>query len=173
MSTVTIETTDFFSYADQSEADTYLIASTDFATWDENDSNTKGRFLVSATRLIDSLSFKTEYDTQVEREAIEDIHTATILIANSASNGNTAIFGSELSAPEQKMLKADTVAIQFFRNFNSASFTGQSVFTNFPNSVRTILKPYLKSLTSVSGANSFGTDGESQADDDYGVLPRV
>ena len=170
MSTVTIAATNFFSYADQTEADAYLLASPDFALWDANDADTKGRYLVSSTRVLNQQTWLPDYDTQAERELVQDIQDACILLANAVSNGGTAILGTSGSEAEQKRLKVGELEIENFRSFSGASFTGSKA-TQFPNAVLALLRPYLGNTgASIGNACSSGTDGVSVADDDYSVI---
>lgn len=169
MQTVTISTIDFDAYATVSQADNYLLASIDFATWDANTDDAKGRFLVLATRLLDAQTWLAAYDTQAEREVVTDIVNASILIANELSSGNTAILGFGAAEAENKRLKAGSVEIENFRSFNSPSFTG-SKSTDFPAGILALLRPYLQGATFAAFAASFGTSGTAAAGEDYGVL---
>ena len=169
MQTVTISGTDFNAYASVSQADSYLLADVTYATWDANDNDTKGRYLVSATRLLDAQSWRSGYDAQIERESVTDIINASILIANAVSNGNTEILGNTATEPQQKRLKAGSVEIENFRDFNSASFTG-SKSTDFPPAILALLKPYLAGGAAFSPFGAFGLGGDTVADDEFGVL---
>jgi hypothetical protein len=168
MQTITILTNDYDSYASVSQADIHLTPSLDFETWDANDDDAKGRYLISATRLLDAQTWLPDYDTQTKREAVIGIINASILIANELSNGNTAILGFGEAEAENKRLKAGSVEIENFRNFNSASFTGSKT-TQFPNGIFALLKPYLSGASLAASAASFGVSGTGIAGADYGL----
>lgn len=168
MQTVTISSTDFDTYANVSQADLYLLADTTFATWDANDDDTKGRFLVSATRILDAQDWLTDYDTQTERETVQPIIDASILIANAISNGDTAILGTSATEAENKRLKAGSVEIENFRSLNSNAYTG-SKRTDFPPAIHALLKPYLAGGNFNAGAQAFGVEGTSVGGEDYGI----
>ena len=168
MQTITISAIDFSAYASIAQADNYLLADPSFSAWSANDADTKGRFLVSATRLLDSQDWKPEYDTQTKRETVQAIIDASILIANSVSGGNTALLGGESTEPEVQELKAGSVSIKNFRDFRSASYTG-STRTNFPPAIAALLKPYLSGGSLGASAKSFGVSGDSAGDDDFGT----
>jgi len=84
------------------------------------------------------------------------------------SNGNTAILGFGEAEAENKRLKAGSVEIENFRNFNSASFTGSKT-TQFPNGIFALLKPYLSGASLATSAASFGVSGTGIAGADYGL----
>lgn len=168
MATVTIGGTNFTTYARVAEADEYLLASFDFSTWDAKSDDDKGRFLVSATRLLDAQTWQSDYDTFAKREVVADIVNASIEIASMFAKGETAFYGAETSSGQQKRAKADVVEVEYFRNFATLDVRKS---TDFPSFIFNLLRPYLAAATSISaGAFSAGTDGSSIADDDYGLL---
>jgi hypothetical protein len=168
MATVTIAGTDFTTYAALAEADEYMLASFDYPTWTAKSDDDKGRYLVSATRLLDAQTWQSTYDTFAEREAVADIVNASIEIASMFAKGETAFYGAEASSGQQKRAKADTVEVEYFRNFATLDVRKS---TDFPPYIFGLLRPYLASSTSIgAGAFSAGTDGVSIANNDYDLI---
>ena len=61
ISTITIETVDYVSYASVAEADAYLnVDPVRESTWEALDTDGKGKKLVAATRRLDLLSWQGE-----------------------------------------------------------------------------------------------------------------
>ena len=156
MATVTIAGSDFTTYASVAEADAYLLANIDFATWDANADDAKGRFLVSATRLLDSQNWLPAYDTFAERNAETNIVFAGNEIANYLSNGGTEILGLEEKEADVKRLKAGSAEIENFRDNSTASLGRYT--TIWPPAVFALLKGFLAGAGSTSlGALSYAT----------------
>ncbi len=169
MATITISGNDYFSYASVSQADIYLIPTSGFAVWDVLSNDVKGGFLITASRLLDQQEWKTDYNTQTLRLAVQNIVDASVLIAQLISTGDETILGTSPSEAENKRLKAGSVEIENFRSFSSASFTG-STKTQFPLAIQHLIGDCLASGIIIGGAASFGTDGLSTGDDDYGLI---
>ena len=160
MATVTIESVVFTTYASVAEADAYLIANIDYATWNANDIDTKGRFLSSATRLLDQQRWLKDYGTFAERVVVADIVSASIELANYLSNGNTAVLGLDEQEPSVKRLKAGSAEIENFRN--AAMQSAGRYITVWPSAVFSLLRDYLDSASgSALGALSYATDTRS------------
>ena len=121
MATLTIGTETFTVYATVATADAYLTANIDFALWDANSDDDKGRFLVSATRLLDQQIWLDDYDTVSEREVVTNIINASIELANYLSNGNTGILGLSEKEAEAKRLKAGSAEIENYRILSGSS----------------------------------------------------
>lgn len=168
MATVTISGSNFTTYANVADADTYMLGNLSFAAWNDASTDEKGRYLVSATRLLDNQTWLDAYDTFAERETVQSIINASVEIAALFAAGNTAIYGAETSTGQMKRTKADVVEVEYFRNFATLDVRKT---TDFPSYIYMLLKPYLKSTSASIGAGAFsaGTDGVSIADDDYGM----
>lgn len=168
MATVTISGSNFTTYADVAEADTYMLGSLSFATWNAASTDEKGRYLVSATRLLDNQAWLPAYDTFAEREVVQNIVDASIEIAALFATGDTSIYGAEVGTGQTKRTKADVVEVEYFRNFATLDVRKT---TDFPSYIFLLLRPYLKSSASSirAGAFSAGTDGVSIAGTDYGM----
>lgn len=168
MATVTISSTSFTTYASVAEADEYMLANLAFATWNAATVDEKGRYLVSATRLLDNQAWLDAYDTFAERSAVDNIVNASIEIAALFASGETSLYGAEVSTGQTKRTKADVVEVEYFRNFATLDVRKT---TDFPSYIFLLLQPYLKSNSSSirAGAFSAGTDGTSIADKDYGM----
>lgn len=166
MTTITIDGNDYISYASVSDADIFLLVDSGFATWDALSDDDKGKYLVSATRLIDSQSYIEMANTQVLRLAIDDFATICILIAKAVViDGNSEIFG--YSVPEQDVdtMKAGSVEINYFRDFTNFSL-GRYI-TRWTPAVYALISKYLSS-GSVGFGFSNGTSGVTTIAD-YGV----
>lgn len=160
MATITLSGNSYFSYASISEANIFLVPDLNYATWSALSADQQGALLISASRFIDSLSYIDAADTQTERELIPAFADAAILIASLLSTGSTAILGGTVAEAETKRLKASSVELEYFRG---PSFYSPSAYSNWPQNILILLRPYLKSYNSGLGfgAASFGTCGTS------------
>lgn len=166
MTTITIGGNNYTAYASVADADAYLLVDPGFATWDALSDDDKGKYLVSATRLIDSQSYIDTANTQTLRLAIDDFKTICILLAKAVViDGNTEIFG--YSVPEQDIdtMKAGSVEINYFRDFTSFSL-GRYI-TRWTPAVYALISKYISS-GSVGFGFSNGTSGTITIAD-YGV----
>lgn len=156
----------YFSYASVSDANIYLIPDSNYATWSALTDDAKGAYLIQGTRLLDSLEYKESADTQAERELIDAFSYATILIASLVATGSTAILGGTVAEAQANSYKAGSVSISYFRDI---SFYFPSSYSAWPKNILALIRPYLKNLTSIGGAVSFGTDGTSPLSD-YSII---
>lgn len=161
METITISSEDFLSYASVAEADVYFIpvtteAATAFKALDEAG---KGSALVQATRMLDSLRWRSDYDTQAKREDVVQIVNACMELAAALSEDAET---GQTNDAEIKRLKAGPVEIENFRS--DARAGSNSLFRQLPFFIRQMLVPYVGGSTVVSGSYSYGTSGESPAD---------
>jgi len=166
MASIVISGNTYFSYATVAESDVYLIPTLNYATWSALTTDQKGGYLVSATRLLDSLTYIESADEQSERELIPAFAEATILIASLVASGSTAILGGTVEEAENKRLKAGSVEIE---NFRSLSSFYASPYSAWPQNIFLLIKPYLASLSSIGFSASFGTCGKSTIAD-YGLV---
>lgn len=165
---VTIGSNQYDVYADISQADDYLAASTDAATWNaETDDDVKGRALVTATRFLDRQSWagdKTD-DNQVldwprsdtgisgvvDDEIPDDIVNAAIEIASALLNG-VDIVNYSTSDQKEKSLKAGSVAVEYFRQDEELAYP-------LPRAIYELISPYYGGASTIlSGSSSSGTD---------------
>lgn len=176
METVTINGTDYLSYASVAQADEYLNASIYATDWqDETDDDVKGRALVSATRWIDSIAWKGEKAdpdqlNEWPRTGIDDVEpyvapnaivNATIELANLLYT--TPDLQATLSDVSAKRLKAGSVEIEYFRG------TTVQTITPFPTQIMNMIRQYLASQGSLlGGAVTYGTDHCSPRARTYG-----
>lgn len=162
---IIISSNTYFAYSSVEDADEYLIPDINYPFWSALTTDQKSARLVQGARLLDSLSYIEEADTQTKRESIAAFATANILIASLLSTGSTAILGSSVEEAQTKRLQAE-VEIEYFR---SNSFYFPSAYSNWPSNIFVLIRPYLKSLTGFGGATSFGTSGENPISD-YSIL---
>lgn len=180
LSTITINTVDYVSYASVAEADSYLaVDPVRFATWNALTVDQKGSYLVAATRRIDLMRFSGEktgdYETQDNAwprtgmvyedgssvsttEVPQAVEDATILLA-----GSTAIDASVSSAGTSgnniKMLQAGSASITYFRPSDGKPLQDESAFA--------LLRPFLSGgVSSTVGVFASGTDQVSSFVDD-------
>lgn len=166
MATITLSGNDYFSYASVSDADLYLVPDINFATWSALTADAKGAKLIQATRLIDSLSYKENADTQSERELLPAFSDATILIASYVASGGTAILGASVAEAEAKRYRAGSVELE---NFRSNAFYFPSAYSDWPKNILALLKPYLQTTANALGISVFGTCGKTPIDN-YEIL---
>ena len=165
--TISISGESYHSYATVAQADSYLVPDLNYFTWSALTDDQKGAHLIQATRFIDSLTYTEEADTEDERDDIEAFKFATILIASLVATGSTAILGATVPETQTKRLKAGSVETESFR---AMSFYFPSAYSNWPQNIYALLRPYLNSLSTTSfGTASFGTCGSSPIED-YSIL---
>lgn len=149
MATVTIDGTDFESYAALADANDYLKASINTEEWDALTDDGKGKLLVTATRIFALVAW-----TETPPDAT--LETATIELANILADDPDALNTKTTSL--LKRVKAGSVEVENFRS--TASYTSP-----FPPVIMTLLKDYLPSVASIGAASSYGVDTESVFDD--------
>lgn len=158
MATITISGNNYNSYATVAEADIYLIPSVNFETWNLLTTDTKGKYLVSASRYLDGLPWK---DSCLPLTDTGNINKATILIAEQLALGNVGITGGTVAEEDVKRYKADTVEIEYQ---SKPWFISSSVnpYANMPLAILNLIKNCLKGYGfSVGIASSFGTQGQA------------
>jgi hypothetical protein len=179
-------------YAGVETADLYLSGATHGQSWFVLDDDSKGRALVTATRTLDRQQWKGDLAETSPLQALDwprintgvvgvvdteipiDIIHASIEMALELSQGSSV--QTETNVGQRiESLKAGSVAITYFG--------GASVSTTqrFPTIIDELISPYLLSAGDATTANSFGaisrglagvaygTDGETETDNNFGV----
>jgi hypothetical protein len=138
MPQINIDGKSYDVYADVAQADEYLGGSISEAAtaWRAADADTKGRGLVSATRWLDSMTWKEGYATFAQRVAVEAIVNACILLA--AGLVADPDLRTTISQTAAKRLKAGSVEIEYFRG------SSVEISTPFPAEIMALLRPYLE-----------------------------
>lgn len=171
MPNITIGGVTAFSYASIEYADDYLVFDPNFTAWNSLSEEDKGRYLVSATRFLDTLNWKSpEYDTQEKREAESRIVQATVILAAMISRGEADFISSGSTSTGVKRQKAGSVEIEYFGSGSTVTIGNGTL----PAQLWALLKDF---LGGGSGSNlavgflSFGTDGKSANSQRYGLYP--
>jgi hypothetical protein len=140
----------YFSYASVEEADIYLAVWPNTENWFLLDEDGKGKNLVAATNWLNQLKWK---DECLPLDTNEGVINATIMIANSIANGDTAFLGGTVQEAGTKRLKAGSAEIEFFANISS--------FYQSPNNPLTLLPPLIRGLIfdCLEGSNTSGIGG--------------
>ena len=175
---VQIGTYFYDTYADIPSADEYLEAASDGAAWRAlTDEDTKARYLVSATRVLNALNWKGELVDPAQplawpRSGITDvdptgvpqpIFDASIVLANEIANGIDIVNMTSTKEAQQKRLKAGSVEIEYFK----ASGLGGRQFP-LPKPAWLLISPFLAGQGAAQGARACGTAGLSQTTPGYG-----
>lgn len=172
--TATIDGNDFDVYADVAIADIYLSAEPSAATYRAADADTKARWAVSATRILNrqpwpgtkendeqALVFGrtgTGWSGYVDGTIPQWLIDASCEMINALANGyDQNVPTTENSVKRQK---AGSVEIEYFRGVGGDG-------TRFPLSVWELIAPYLSSDSGIAGSYSSGTCGESAFGCDY------
>lgn len=184
-------------YAGVETADTYLNGASHGQTWFDLDDDGKGRALVTATRTLDRQQWKgapaetsplqaldwPRIDTGVvgvvDDEIPQDIVAAAIELALSLTQGASVQTEGNVAQKVQS-LKAGSVSISYFGGASVSSTQ------RFPTIIDELVAPYLLYASDATTANSFGavaggvaggyaygTDGESETDNDFGVTSAI
>jgi len=176
ITTITIETVDYTSYASVAEADSYLnIDPVREATWEALTDDQKGKYLVAATRRLDLLTWqgtKTGGDDVQENawprtgvsykdgsavstsEVPQELENATIILAGSIALDTTkADYGT--SGSNLSEVGAGSAKVKFFKPVAGQPLQEETSYQ--------MIKCFLEasSISSELGALSSGTDGES------------
>lgn len=181
MTTVTIGADTYSVYASVAEADTFYNGSVDVATWTALTTDEKSRSLVTSTRLLDRQLWQGEKEDPLQalafpRTGVVDclgvsvdpadtlavVTEASIILALAVFT-NTALLTTASTIDLTKRLKAGSVEIEKFRASSDEIAAGR-----FPLDVMELVGCYFSGRSSISGALSFGTDGEA-FDADFGV----
>lgn len=171
MSIITINGVGYNSYATVDEADAYLGASINYQIWNDLDTDTKGRFLVSASRFLDGLPWK-ESCLPLSDSAGGNINIATILIAEQLALGNVGITGGSVPEEDIKRYKAGSVELEYQAKpwFISSA---QNPYAFMPRSIFNMIKNCLNGVGfTLGGSTSFGTSqsaGPSNYNGDYSL----
>lgn len=170
MPTLTIDGIPGYSYATIQEADDYLVfdplAPTDWALLTDDD---KARYLVSASRWLDSLDWAKDWDTQAKREAEPKIVQASILLAVMILRGEADFITTGTTATGTRRLRAGSAEIEFF---NSANLTGIS--RTMPPTLWNLLKFFQNGWDDDSipiGFKSYDTHHKSLNKQKFGFYP--
>ena len=166
MATIVIGSNSYSSYASVAEADAYLAASINYATWTALTTDDKGRFLITASRFLDTITWQS---TCLPLTTQANIVTATILIAEQLALGNFALIGGAPIDDDVKRYKAGSVELEYQ---SKPWFITRNQWANMPVAIFNLLRPCLQLTTGVGGASSFGTDadaGESNWLGDFGL----
>lgn len=158
MAIVSIGGQDFETYVDSANADIYFIPGLSEAAVSFKalaDADAKNSHLVSATRYLDSLPWKTGYQTFAEREAEQKILDACCEIA--AAMSVDPEFGTTVAA-EARRLKAGSVEIENYRRTSASKSASGTPISFLPPHVRTMLAAFLGSFSMVATSRAFGYD---------------
>lgn len=170
MPTLTINGVDAFSYADIEYADDYLVFDPQYSGWASLSDDDKARYLVSATRFLDTLDWADPWKTQEAREAESRIVQACVILAAMISRGEADFVSTGTTSTGTKRLKAGSTEIEYFGP-GSVTVAGNG---QLPAQLWALLKDF---LGGGSGSNlavgflSFGTDGKSANNQRYGLYP--
>ena len=181
MSEIDIDGTEYEAYSDVETADLYMAASLSTENWDAASDDTKGKALVTASRLLDRQLWRGTKTgtgspaqvlawprtgtgvTGVEDDVIpEGIINGSIELARYLLDGVDVQNEQNISQKISSM-RAGSVALTFFRGAEGVAY-------RFPLIVQELVGPYLAgSGTSLAvGAIASGVDGESLTNKDYG-----
>lgn len=179
MATVTIDSIQYDVYADVGEAMAYLQASYPVPSFMSADAADQARMLVAATRLLDRqcwLGDKTDVAqvlqwprtstgvTGVEDDEIPlDIINGAIELASAISEGSEAQSKPIPGLQDIQTLSAGSVSLTWFRGAE-----GQLAFARFPLPVQELVGKYMCGSVGIGGVRTFGTDGESVTEQDFG-----
>lgn len=175
---VTIGANQYDVYADQATADAYLEADSNATAWRAATDDTKGRALVSATRILDRQTWqgeKTESDQALEwpRSGIADVDEGSVpqKIIDACCELAAAIVDGYDAANNRttdtniKRQKAGSVEIEYFRPLDPG--------TRLPLPVWELIKAWLSGNVSIAASIATGTDGCSDFDNDYSLTRGV
>ncbi len=170
---------EYDTYATVQQADEYLAASVTADSWRAiTDADVKARYLVSATRLLDTQPWagsKTDPDQPlawprsntgvdgVEDDVVPaDIVNASIELA-AALVDNVDIATQQSTAQGIQSLRAGSAAITFFRGANG-------VPARFPNNIMELIRKYLEGYSSLAlgGVGTTGTGNKTVTENDFG-----
>lgn len=174
LTTLTINTVGYISYATLQEASEYIaVDPIKKPIWDNlADDDARASYLVQATRRLDTLNWTGEKtngslqenawprvgvkypngDDVDSSEVPFDVETACIILATSAVSDPTLL---TVSTPrDQKRVKAGTAEVEYF----AQGLSGSTSTAN--GTVNTLVKPFLEGFTAKSssvGPKAFGT----------------
>jgi len=164
---------DYTVYADLDTADEYLGGSSHASTWDTLDDDQKGRYLVTASRLLNRQAWKGTKtvagqalafprtgmniipEPVVDAEGLPiDVVNASIELALAIADGSE-VQNQQTGAERIHSMSAGSVSITNFR--------GVDIATRFPQIVHELLRPFIggTSDTTFGVAKATGVDGET------------
>jgi hypothetical protein len=158
-----------FSYADVEYANDYLVFDPSYAEWTALSEDAQKRFLVSATRFLDTLNWAEPWTTQTAREAESKIVQACVILASMISRDEADFITTGTTSTGTKRLKAGSAEIEFFGP-GSVTVGGNGTL---PAQLWALLKDFLggsKNNLAV-GFVSFGTCGQSVNKKRFGLYP--
>lgn len=166
MATVEIGENSYQTYADTDAADEYLEADFNASAWRGATDDEKARALVSATRVLDRVTWagdKAESDqalawprTDTNIDGVEDDEVPTDIVNASIELANAILIGTDVANQTQaqnvKRQAAGSVSIEYFRAFDDPA--------RFPLSVQELIQRFLGGSTAaiLPGAIATGTD---------------
>lgn len=166
MEQITIDVNQYDSYASVEYADEYLTASIAAGTdWSALEDDAKGQALVSATRVLDRQRWRDEYDTQAEREVVQDIINACVEMALALVQGST-LQTAQSTAQLLQTIKAGSVSLTYFRGAEGRAL-------RFPLPVWELLRDYLAGGDLALGMTATGTDGATVSGKDLGFTEGI
>lgn len=150
----------FDSYASLAEADQYLAAASHASVWSGKTDDEKGQFLATATRVMDRQRWSAAYDTQAEREDVQDIRDACVELALALADGSE-LQSEQNTAQKLQTITAGSVSLTYFRGAEGRA-------QRFPLAAQELLRPYLAGAGLSAGMKATGTGGTSSTEDDFG-----
>lgn len=174
ISTITIGGVDYQSYASVAEADAYLaVDPTRSAAWAALNTDTKGSYLVAATRRMDALRWSgskvsSSQELQWPRSGVTDrdgnavsetgipqaLEDATILVAGSVAldtnTANTASSGSNIKA-----VGAGSARVEFFRPTTGKALQDETAFALIQDFLAGDVEDGFGLASGTSGTSSF------------------
>lgn len=180
MPTVSIDGTDYEVYADVEMANVYFAGSLNTDNWDAATDDTKGKALITATRLLDRQSWKGTKTgvgspaqvlawprdgvdcPGVEAGVVPDgVINSTFELARYLLEGND-IQNEQNQSQKIQTMQAGSVSLTFFRGAEGVAY-------RFPLIVQELLGCYLSGAGgTVAGVIATGVDGESVTRQDFG-----
>ena len=161
MQSVLIDSAPFDSYATVGEADLYLVAALHAGTvWSGATDNTKARALVTATRILDRQRWAGAYDTQAEREVVQNIIDASVEMALALLDGSD-LQTEQVTGQKLASISAGSVSLSYFRGAEGRAH-------RFPTIVNELLRDYLGGADDAVGMAATGVGGTSSTEDDFG-----
>lgn len=180
--TVEIDGLAFPVYATLDEANAYMTGKYGVSMWFDSttDPETKKRLLVTATRILDRQKWqgtptglsgqqlawpRTGLECVAEDEIPEKLVYACVELANLILEGSDVESNVRPGVQTLQMIKAGSVQLQYFRDAESTFTKG----ARFPTVVQELIGKWLGGGgAAVAPSLSYGTDGESVTNEDYG-----
>lgn len=165
MASVTINGTEYVTYATVAKADAYLAASISNDVWSAATTDQKAIYLVESARVLDRQTWKPDFDTFQKRSTVEGIVNGSIEIAALLASGESDFMANATTSSSVRSLTAGSASISYFKDFSSSSVV------RFPLRIMELLGKYLSSNATpngVGGAFVSGVDCRSHANDSFG-----